>query len=302
MTDILIVLHKIGYTDLKESGETWRTRPLYRDSDNPTVLCIKKTTGQWFDHAERTGGSLAQLVQRTLNLPSLGDVKTYMGDLPVYADTREAVELTDTKRFEKHLLQKLSKDNTYWNQRGVSDATLEKFRGGLAVTNGRLRGRYVFPIFDDKDEIIGFSGRLTFQSGTMPKWKHLGQKKNFIFPIQSTEHIMSSKTAIIIESIGDCLKMIECGINNTIVSFGVSLSPKIIQHLLKLDVGRIIIALNNDEDNGFVGNEASEEYKEELKKYFDEDKITIALPTAKDFGEMSCEDIQKWKEKHLNEN
>jgi len=222
-----------------------------------------------------------------------------MGDLPIYVDTRHSVELTDIKKFDKGLLIKLIKDNSYWNSRGVSDRTLKGFQGGIAQ-NGRMKGRYVFPIFDERGDLIGFSGRLTQKSDSLPKWKHLGQKKNFIFPANASKFIQETKTVMIIESIGDCLKLMECGINNVLVSFGVSLSPKIIQHLLKLDVGKIVISLNNDEDNGFVGNEAAQEYKEELLNYFDESQLAIALPTAKDFGEMSCEEIISWKNQYLN--
>ncbi len=158
-----------------------------------------------------------------------------------------------------------------------------------------MKGRYVFPIFDDKDNLIGFSGRLTFESSTLPKWKHIGQKKNFIFPAQAMEHIVRLRYVIIVESIGDMLKLMECGVFNVIVSFGVSLSPKIIEYLLRLDVDRIFISLNNDEDGGFVGNQAAEEYEEELLKYFDRRQIVVALPPAKDFGVMTCEAIHQWK-------
>ena len=297
MSDIIGVLNTIGYTQLQDMGNHWRCDPIYRAFRSRNTLAIKKTTGQWFDHSERIGGSLAQLVQKTLQLPSLSDTKAYLGDLPISIDVRESVELTETKKFDKQILLKLVKDNSYWHSRGITDYTLRPFEGGIAVTQGRMLGRYVFPIFDEKNDLIGFAGRLLQKNDLLPKWKIIGQKKNFIFPT-----IQKFKTIILVESIGDCLKLMECGVFNVMVSFGVSLSPKIIQHLLKMDVNKIVIALNNDEDGGFVGNEAAEEFKTELMNFFDESQIKIALPTGKDFGEMSCEDILKWKEKHLNEN
>lgn len=297
--EVVTVLNSIGYSSLNDSGTHYRTDPLYRDFRSRNSLSIKKTTGQWFDHSERTGGSLAQLIQRTLGLATIEDTKSYLGDLPMSVDFRESVELTEIKKFDKELLVKLIKNNEYWNSRGVSNRTLDQFSGGLAQ-NGRMKGRYVFPVFSPNNELIGFAGRLTEPNDFLPKWKILGQKKNFVFPPQSTKYILESKDVILVESVGDCLKLMECGVNNILVSFGVSLSPVIIQHLLKLDVNRIIISLNNDEDGGFVGNEAAEEYREELKKYFDESQLIIALPSAKDFGEMSCEEIQIWKNKYLN--
>jgi hypothetical protein len=299
MSDVLSVLNSIGYVTLVDSGDVWRAKPLYRDSDNPTVLCIRKSNGQWYDHAERIGGGLAQLVQKTLNLPSIRDTKNYIGDLPISISNSESIELCDTKKFDKELLIKLLKDNSYWKKRGISDHILNQFRGGVAQ-NGRMKGRYVFPIFSDREDLIGFAGRLLQNNDSLPKWKILGQKKDFIFPTNASEEIKKTNSVILVESIGDCLKMMECGINNVLVSFGVSLSAKIIQHLLRLDAGRIIISLNNDEYNSFVGNKASLEYKEKLLNYFDESQVTIALPTAKDFGEMSCEEIYSWKKQYLN--
>lgn len=300
MTDILSVLNSIGYVQLNDFGLHWRCDPLYRVSRSHNALAIKKDTGQWFDHSERIGGSLAQLIQKTLNLNDLEATKKYLGDLPVTVSTRESVELTDVKKFPKEILIKLQKDNSYWNARGISDFTLKPFEGGVATTKGRMIGRYVFPIFDERKELIGFAGRLLHPSDKYPKWKLLGQKKNFIFPFENFKAIKKCNSVIIVESVGDCLKMMECGIFNVLVSFGVSLSPKLIEWLLKLDVGKIIIALNNDEDGGFVGNQASEEYRDELLNYFDKNQVKIALPTAKDFGEMTCDAIFQWKTEHLD--
>lgn len=295
--EIIEVLNNIGYTALQDCGNHYRTNPLYRSYRSQNTLAIKKTTGQWFDHSERIGGGLAQLIQKTLQLSSLDEAVKHMGDLPISVSVRDSVELTETKKFDKQILLKLVKDNSYWRARGINDYTLRPFEGGVAVTQGRMLGRYVFPIFDEKNDLIGFAGRLLQKNDLLPKWKIIGQKKNFIFP-----RTQKFKTIILVESIGDCLKLMECGVFNVMVSFGVSLSPKIIQHLLKMNVSKIVIALNNDEDGGFVGNEAAEEFKTELMNFFDESQIKIALPTGKDFGEMSCEDILKWKEIHLNEN
>src|SRR5882724_11301582 len=244
--DILTVLNSIGYVQFTDSGTHWRCNPLYRAYRSQNSLAIEKLTGQWFDHSERTGGSLAQLIQRTLGLISIEETKKYLGDLPITINIRESVELTEVKKFPKDILVKLKKDNSYWNSRGITDYTLSAFEGGVATTKGRMTGRYVFPIFNERKDLIGFAGRLLYHSDTAPKWKLLGQKKNFIFPLDNFSAIIKNNSVIIVESIGDCLKMMECGIFNVLVSFGVSLSPVLIQHLLKLDVGKIIICLNND--------------------------------------------------------
>ena len=42
MNNIQVVLNKIGYVDLRDFGGEWRTRPLYRASDNPLSFLITK--------------------------------------------------------------------------------------------------------------------------------------------------------------------------------------------------------------------------------------------------------------------
>lgn len=302
--DILTVLNNIGYTNFTEVGGILRCRPLYRESSSETVLCINKANGLWFDHSSREGGSLSQLISKTLATNDSTIIKGLLGDIPLSNYSREfteSTELTQTKVFDKEILIKLIHDNSYWNSRGISNFTLDDFEGGLAQ-KGRMIGRYVFPIFNDKNDLVGFAGRQVKDNPDFPRWKLLGQKSSWIYPLLSTKYIQAKNEVILVESLGDCLNLFEFGYKNVIVSFGVSLSSKIIEHLLKLDVSKIIIALNNDEDGGFVGNQASEEFQVELCKYFDKEQVKISLPPAKDFGEIKDpEIIKQWYASTLEE-
>ena len=56
-------------------------------------------------------------------------------------------------------------------------------------------------------------------------------KKNFIFPFICQEEIKKGKNVILVESIGDALSLIEIGIKNVLVLFGVSMSQEIIKNL-----------------------------------------------------------------------
>lgn len=295
--DILEILHKIGYTDLQDLGKEYRVRPLYRPSDNKTSLCIKKSTGQWYDFSERRGGQLPQLIQLTLQLASIADAGQYLGDFIAAPNKRHAVELSEVKKFDKTLLSKLVKNHEYWIKRNISEETIKIFEGGI-THNGRMRNRYVFPIFNDRDELIGFSGRLLEPNDNMPKWKHLGSKTNWCYPLKWNAHILSTlKEVVLVESIGDMVSLWDAGIKNVLVTFGVEVSPKIIEFFLRIDAQRIVVAFNNDIDNNFVGNEAAEEAKENLLKFFDPQQVNVALPELNDFGEMNHEQIKLWKEK-----
>ena len=46
----------------------------------------------------------------------------------------------------------------YWVGRGISEQTLTHFEGGV-VYEGKMKNRYVFPIFDYKKNLVGVSGR-----------------------------------------------------------------------------------------------------------------------------------------------
>lgn len=282
------ILNAIGYVELQDHGKEYRMRPLYRSSGNSTALCVNKSNGQWYDFSAREGGSILGLVKLTLNLSSLKAAKEYLGNPEIeiedYAVNK--YELSEHKRFDKELLVKLKKDHSYWEGRGISKDILELFNGGTTF-NGRMGYRYVFPIIDNKNDLIGFSGRRLNDNPDYPKWKILGKKSNFVYPSWQAQY---SKKSIIVESIGDMLSLAEIGIRHVLVAFGVEISPKIIQHLLKFDCQEIFIVMNNDNGNNFVGNLASLECKQSLLKYFDVGQVTSIIPPYKDLNEFLLSD------------
>ena len=288
MTDILTVLNNIGYTNVQDFGTHYRCRPIYRESDNPTSLSVKKTTGEWHDFGISVGGQFQDLIFKTLNLPTGTDIKTVIPDYSV-PTVIHTVELTETKKFDKSYLTKLVKDNSYWNNRGIDNTVLEPLLGGITVTAGRMKDRYVFPIFD-KDNLIGFTGRTLNNSGI--KWKHLGKKTEWLFPHISLPEIQKRKSVILVESPGDAISLWEIGIKNVLAIFGTKVSPKIVCFLLKIDVNTITILLNNDYDNNFIGNKAGEEATKQLSRHFDLNQIRNIVPPKpfNDLNEMLIKD------------
>lgn len=297
--DVLQILNSIGYTDLRDIGNDFQTKPLYRDSDNPTALCVSKKTGQWYDFVTKDGGSIAKLVKITLGLPSTSAARDFLGEDCPLLTKEHSVELKGVKKFDKELLLKLRKDHTYWINRRIKESTIEVFEGGTTF-NGRMNYRYVFPIFDERDSLVGFSGRQLKDNPDFHKWKHIGSKSNWLYPLKwNYDYISASKQVILIESIGDMLALWEADIRNTLVTFGIDISAKVVQFLLKMDIEKTFIAFNNDENNNSVGNEAAIDGYNYLCKFFDPSQIRIAIPDGKDFGEMSLEQINLWKQKYL---
>jgi len=290
------ILIDLGYK-LKDCGKEYRTRPLYRDSDNDTVLKIYKDTGHWFDFKENISGDFTSLVGMTLKLEDPIKAKEWLKDKNfIFHQPKEVSKplLKSTKKFDIDLLSNLENNHSYWNKRGINNETLSQFKGGVGKA-GKMKNRYVFPIFDIKNNIIGFSGRDITNLSKI-KWKHLGEKNDFVYPLfLNSQEIETQKEVILIESIGDMLSLYQAGIKNVLVTFGTSLSLGILNYLLKIDVKKIYISLNNDSNKNNAGNIGAEKTHSRLKRYFDDKQLKIALPSKKDFGEMNKEEILQWK-------
>jgi len=300
--DVKIILEQLGYK-LNDRGREWRSKPLYRDSDNDTALKINKNDGRWIDFARNESGTIEQLIEKTLGLSSFS-AKSWIkkvgidGSNPENSQSlKEEINLDYIKFFDPQLLTKLSQNYKYWNSRGIENKTLDEFGGGLCFT-GKMAGRYVFPIFDEDKRIRGFSGRSVFQNNEI-KWKHIGKRSDWNYPLFLTrEHIEKEKECIVIESIGDGLSLWQAGIKNFIICFGLNSLEHICYSLVKLDPASIIIAFNNDLSDGKTygaGNVAAKNFKKQLETFFSKEQIKIKLPKFNDFGAMTQEQIIEWK-------
>jgi DNA primase len=299
INNIYQILTNIGYS-LRDCGKEYRTKPIYRDSDNDTVLRIYKDTGFWVDFKENISGDFPLLIKKSLRLDTEDQAKNWLKEKNYSVSNYQIntqPKIKDKKTFDKDLLLKLEKNHDYWIKRSVAQETLHAFKGGLAKA-GKMKNRYVFPIFNSKEEIVGFSGRDVTNESKI-KWKHLGDKSNWCYPLFLNLDILKQEKQVhIIESIGDCLSLWDAGIKNTIVTFGLEISTSILNILLKIDPNKIYISFNNDSNKNRAGNEASEKAINKLLRYFDKNQLEIKLPSKKDFGEMSVEEIKEWKTKN----
>jgi DNA primase len=290
------ILTDLGYK-LKDYGKEFRAKPLYRDSDNDTVLKIYKDTGHWFDFKENISGDFSSLVGMTLKIEDPDKAKEWLKNKNfTFHQPQEHLKplLKSSKKFDLNLLSNLEKNHSYWNSRGIDTDTLIRFKGGIGKA-GKMKNRYVFPIFDIKNNIIGFSGRDITNLSKI-KWKHLGEKNDFLYPLfLNSKAIEYQKEVILVESIGDMLNLYQSGVENTLVTFGTTISLSILNYCLKIDPKKIYISLNNDSNKNNAGNIGAEKGYAKLKRYFDDKQLQISLPTKKDFGEMTKEEILQWK-------
>ena len=294
------MLYELGYSNISEYPREYRTRPIYRESDNNTVLRIDKTTGRFVDFAENISGSFEDLVKLTLKMKTVDEAQKWVSSKG--QDGGEAKieivkpEIKSPKVFNKSCLNKLVSNHMYWQERGISQDTISQFKGGI-ISEGKMKNRYVFPIFDAKDRLVGVSGRYTkeIRYDNIPKWKHIGDKYAWKYPLfLNHKIILKNKEVFLVESIGDMLSLWEAGIKNSIVTFGLDVSSSIMGVLLRFDLNKIYISFNNDSNNNNRGNFAAKKTEKKLLKHFDPNQVEVKLPTKNDFGDMNTKEIQSW--------
>jgi len=295
-------LIELGYS-VVDNGREFRARPIYRDSGNSSSLMVKKDNGFWIDYGSNSRGYLPELVQISLGLKDISEAKDWLKGRGYSTSKAKAANFSHIKEcriFPEEYVEVLEPDHSYWIDRGITKETIELFKGGVC-DKGKMKNRYVFPIFNSKDKLIGYTGRHLHNK--KPKWMHRGDKSYWKYPLQfNFKYIKNNKSVIIVESIGDMLSLWDAGIKNVMVAFGLDISKHIINTLIRIQADKIIISLNNGYENGNVGNEASEKQKGRLLKYFNSDQVKIELPSKNDFGEMSQNEIVSWLEERKLKN
>ena len=287
------ILGDLGLKGLKDYSRD------YRHGDK-LHLTIDKKSGNWYNYKTNAGGPLAYLVKEVLSL-SLCDSKKWLKDRHNFTQlASEKTEIYDSldcpEFFENSLLSKLAPNHRYWEKRGVTNSTLAFFKGGV-VSSGKMANRYVFPIFNSQERIVGFTGRSV--NDHRIKWFHRGNTSRWVYPaFFNLKYIKKTREVIFVEGIGDMLKLWDCGIKNVLVSFGLNVNNSILNFLFKIRPKNIYISFDNDDSN--AGRNAAERVKNKLLNHFDEDKIAIALASGKDFGEMNSNQIENWHQQLKN--
>ena len=161
--DFKNILLDVGYSNIKDNGREFRMKPVYRDSSSDTVLSVRKDTGHFIDFSKQISGSFEYLIQLSMGLKTIEEAKVVLRDKwevngEIKREHRPSV--SGVKIFPSAYLEKIIPDHSYWENRGVSKQTLELFKGGV-VHNGTMANRYVFPVLNSKEELIGVTGRYT---------------------------------------------------------------------------------------------------------------------------------------------
>lgn len=212
------------------------------------------------------------------------------GEVYVQDDSVPQIELPRT--WDSSVLARLIQEHTYWVNRGVKEEVLVKLRGGVA-TEGIMKGRYVFPIFDQRDDskIIGFTGRAISDKQN-PRWKHFGKVGTWVWG--DMDEIAAQRRAVLVEGAGCRLALESRDIHIGLPLWGVNISAAVLGALIAANPERIDISLNNDVKHD-VGQRAAAKVKATLDKFFSPQVARITLPPAKDLLDENMTE-ERWAE------
>jgi len=267
----------------------------YRGGDDPGSVGIYLQNNIVKDFVTGSIFSLEEFLKLTLKLKDLKQVEQILEDkAKYYTGFNNDIEdpfNKSAKYYSNNDIVNFKQDGSYWHRRGISDETLKVFQGGLC-TEGKMFQRYVFPIFDARKKIQGFSGRDATGKSKI-KWKHIGRRNEWAYPfIFNHQFIKETKQLILVESIGDMLSLWESGIKNTGITFGTEAGGGLLKAMVRLDPDSIVIATNNDENR--AGQKAAIKIRSTLLEFFDPAQIFTYHPYKNDFGDQTIEENKEW--------
>ncbi len=221
---------------------------------------------------------------------------------------REAV------RYYQAAYQEAPEAQAYLRQRGLSPSTIEAFQigyapqgwdaltrhlgrlgfreedliqAGLSVeSNGkvydRFRGRVIFPITNERGEVLALAGRLLAHDPNQPKYINSPEtafyrKSEILYGLfQARSAIRKADYAVLVEGYMDVVSLHQAGIPTAIATAGTALSP-VQLGLLRRYTRRLYLALDADE----AGQAATERYIEVALQagFF---VHVVAIPSGKD--------------------
>lgn len=309
MSQVREILSSLGYR-LKDIGAgRFQTSAIFRGGDNESALLINPN-GSFVDfpHPENNG-SFKKLIALTLGKP-YREVEKFLKNKQ-YEDNEIAADEVDLSNTYPTIYDspdhfgKLEEDHSYWINRGVPEKLIKCFRGGVVrQKESRMFNRYVLPIFArDGQTINGFAGRALWdidkEDKKSIKWKTIGKKSEWAYPLFLTEkYIKQKREIIILESLGDVLSCATADIKNTLAPIGIASFEKICSLCIEFDPQLIIIAFNNDWKNKSSGNKAAINLEKMLLNFFNKEKVRVRLPLdgVNDFGELQKEPerVKEW--------
>lgn len=163
------------------------------------------------------------------------------------------------------------------NYLGVSRNVLEEFEISYAV-GGELENRIVFPIDDIDGQIVSLTGRLVnHEELGLPKYHIIANsnsKKTLYNISRVSKNCKKYGYIVVVEGMKSVLKMFEWGYENSVATFGASLSKEQAMLLMKLGVPLYVIG-----DNDEAGKRLMQSVVNQCGRFLDVIKCDISKVT-----------------------
>ena len=124
----------------------------------------------------------------------------------------------------------------------------------------RFRGRVIFPLFDHRDNIVGFAGRILPSNPNKEIAKYINTPETAIYHKSSVlyglnltkKEIKKKNEVVVVEGEIDMISSFQAGVKNTVAIKGSALTEEQVKLLSRL-TRRMVLSLDED----FAGNEAA---------------------------------------------
>lgn len=170
------------------------------------------------------------------------------------------------------------------------------FEAGLATTVGRdtvdfFRGRVMFPLFDHRDNIVGFAGRTLDTTGVI-KAKYINTRETLVyhkgemfFGLNMTKDVIrKANQVLLVEGEFDVISCFQAGVSHVVGVKGTALTDKQVQ-LLSRYAQKVTVCFDGDR----AGQEAIKRSLPIIEKYNLQTTVVV-IPGGKDPDDAIRED------------
>jgi DNA primase len=185
--------------------------------------------------------------------------------------------------------------STYFRSRGFTSSILKRYNvGDCWKRKKKFYARALIPIIDENNNVLGVTGRSVYNWDI--KYLHSTglNTGSILYNYQfAKNHIKDSKTAIIVESPTNVLRLEESKIHNSVALFGVNFSTEKQLLLDQLGVTDLILLFDNDKPDKYgkrAGEEAAKRVIKECSNYYNIKQIK--LENVKDVADLKPEEIK----------
>lgn len=119
-------------------------------------------------------------------------------------------------------LKAIDPKHLYLAERGIDVETSNHFGVGMFSGKGSMAGRIVFPIHNERGELVAYAGRSTDDAEPRYKLPPGFHKSHELF----NQHRVSGGGVVVVEGFFDCMKVWQAGERNVVALMGSSLSAE----------------------------------------------------------------------------